>query len=154
MGVVPEWSAWPVKITLNRLGAAMDGDQADSFADRFEDRPLFDVEFEIGLDALRVTGEAAEIFLRDAKTCEHIGELCSLAVNGVGQVFRMDFAGNQATAQGRKAETARLLANETDDFQRRASNNLVLADGAHRLQRADDAHRAIVFAAMNHRVQM
>ena len=24
MGVVPEWSAWPVKMTLNRLGAAMD----------------------------------------------------------------------------------------------------------------------------------
>ncbi len=66
----------------------------------------------------------------------------------------MDFAGHQAAAEGREAKAARFLADEADDLQRRADWNFILADGAHRLERADDAHRAVILAAMNHRVEM
>src|SRR6185503_20044907 len=66
----------------------------------------------------------------------------------------MHFARHQTAAKGRKPETAGLFADKANDFERRTDRDFVLHDGADRLKGADHAHRSVVFAAVNDRVEM
>src|SRR5581483_2466419 len=130
------------------------GHDADLLAFRFEHRALLDVQLEIGFDRFGIALKAGQAVAVDAEAREDFAELGAARVDGVGEIFHLHLAGDEARAERRKAEAARLLPDEADRFDGAGERDAAFFYRPHRFQRPDDADRAVEFAAVDDAVEM
>ena len=119
------------------------GDGADGDAGFLQQRALFDVQFEIGIDGAATDGVVAVV----ADAPEFVAEAASGAVGGGMGLGEGEHAGEDRGAHQAGGEAGAFLVGPVDDFQGASCGDAGFGDAAHGFERAEHAERAVEFAA-------
>src|SRR6202034_3450432 len=125
-------------------------DDADHAAFVFQDRTLFDVQFEHGAEFVRAGLFAA--FVADAGKL--LAESLSVAVGARVGVFGGEYAGKDARGQHRRGEPRAFLVGPVHDLDWRIGLVAGLVQRPHGLKRAEHAKGAVEFPASRLGIEM
>src|SRR5829696_2666471 len=125
-------------------------DDADGYRSIFEYRSLLDMELQVGGDR---TGSVAALTLV-ADPLQLLAEGGPIAIGPPVDVFRGEPAGDGAGGEHRRLEPNPLLVRPVDQLQRAPSRHAGIVQGAHDLQRGEDAVGAIITTAAAHAVDV
>ena len=137
------------------LDAERAEDDAEREIERLEDRPLLDVELEVGGGASRARDRASSARVEvDAVRGERVGKRDAVAVRELAQLVLVGHrAGGRARAEEAAAEARALLVGPVDEPHRDRRRPFV-GDAPQHLGAGDDVEAAVEPAAVRHRVDV
>ena len=126
------------------------GDDSDVVALVFEDRPLLDVQFEIGVER----PAADRLLALEADAHEFVAELLAVGIEPrIGEFLGVD-AGEHARRDHRRRVARAFLVGPVGDLDRVAGLDLEVVERTHDFQRAEHAEHAVELAAGRLGVEM
>ena len=150
IGVVPAWLSRPVMVDLVPAHALHAGDDADGLVLRLQDRPLLDVQLEVGRQRHRPGLHLAA----PADAVERLAEAHAVDIGdrvGLGPAVH---AGEHARAQHGRGEAGALLVGPVHHHDSRVGLVAGRHQRAQRLQRAEHAQVAVELAPRRLRVEV
>ncbi len=146
IGVGPAWSCTPWKVTRDQAMATMPSTTPMDEALLLEDRPLLDVELEVGAERPRDAGLGPEI----ADPLELVAEPEPVLVARVVGVLEGNLARHHSRADHGGLKARALLVGEDGHGHGVAGAAAGVVQRADRLERAEHAELAVVLAAGGH----